>query len=72
MIKWDIYKAKAWMLRVGMDHIKDGLFAEGGEIMYETKWGTGCDNETLFRQTLARICGWNNDDIEDAVKEVLQ
>jgi hypothetical protein len=72
MIKWDIYKAKSWMLRTGMDHIRDGLFAEGGELVFEAKWGEGCDNERKFRFTLKNICEWEDEDIEEAIREAMK
>lgn len=71
-MKWDIYKAKSWMLRVGMDHIKDGLFAEGGEMLYEAKWGDGCDTEYRFRRSLQSITHWEDEDIDDAVQEIIK
>jgi hypothetical protein len=67
---WDVYKAKRWMLQVGMDHIKDGLYAEGGELVYESKWGDGCDTEKLFRESLRQICWWDKDMIDDSIKEI--
>lgn len=69
-MKWDIYKAKSWMLKCGMEHIEEGFFTEGGELVFEAKWGTGCETETYFRDTLERIVSWAEEDIDDAVKEV--
>lgn len=72
MIKWDIYKAKAWMLRTGMDHIRDGLFAEGGELVFEAKWGEGCETERKFRFAIKNACQWEDEDIEEAIKEAMK
>jgi hypothetical protein len=71
-MKWDIYKAKAWMLRTGMEHIEGGLFAEGGEMVYEAKWGDGCDTLQSFYDVLKDVCCWDDDLIEDAIKEAMQ
>ena len=71
-MKWDIYKAKDWMLKCGMDHIRDGLFGEGGAMVYAAKWGDGCDTEEQFREVLNEVCWWDKDDIDDAVREVVQ
>lgn len=70
-MKWDIYKAKAWMLRTGMEHIEGGLYAEGGELIFESKWGEGCDSKELFMDTLSNVCCWTDDEIEDVIKEVM-
>lgn len=70
-MKWDIYKAKAWMLRSGMDHIKDGLYAEGGELVYEAKWGDGGDSEENFRETIKDVLCWEDEEIDDVVKEIM-
>jgi hypothetical protein len=70
-MKWDIYKAKAWMLRSGMDHIRDGLYAEGGEMVYEAKWGDACETESNFRELLTEVLCWDTDLIDDVVKEIL-
>jgi hypothetical protein len=67
---WDIYKAKAWMLRTGMDHIRDGLSLEGGDLIYESKWGDGCHSRKQFIQTVKSICCWDDDMIEDTIKEI--
>lgn len=69
-MKWDIYKAKAWALKNGMDHIKGGLFAEGGELVYEAKWGEACDTESNFRELLAEVLCWDTELIDEAVEEV--
>ena len=41
-------KAKKFMHQVGMDHIKDGLNAEGAALIYEANWGDGCQTKELF------------------------
>jgi hypothetical protein len=69
-MKWDIYKAKAWMLQVGMDLIEGGLYAEGGAMIYESKWGNGGDSKKKFRRTIKDICWWDVEDINDAVQEI--
>lgn len=71
-MKWDIYKAKAWTLRTGMDHIRDGLYAEGGELVYEAKWGSACETEDDFKEMIAEVLCWDIDDIQNVVKEILQ
>lgn len=71
-MKWDIYKAKAWTLRNGMDHIRDGLYAEGGELVYEAKWGNACESEADFREMIAEVLCWENDMIDEVVKEIEQ
>jgi hypothetical protein len=70
-MKWDIYKAKAWAMRNGMDHIKGGLYAEGGELIYEAKWGEGCDTEASFREAIKDILCYEDEDIDDIVKEIM-
>ena len=65
---WNINKAKAWMLQTGMDHIHDGLYAEGGELVYEANWGDGCDSKDNFYRTMMEVCCWDNKLIDDAVK----
>lgn len=70
-MKWDIYKAKSWMLKAGMQHIEDGLFSEGGEMVYEAKWGDGCDTIKDFKATIKRVCCWDDEIIEEAIKEML-
>lgn len=67
-MKWDIYKSKAWMLKVGMEHIRDGLFAEGGEMVYEAKWGDACDSEKAFKKCIKTVCNWDDDLITDAIR----
>lgn len=69
-LKWDIYKAKAWMLKTGMDHIEGQLYFEGGCLIYEAKWGDGCDTEDLFREALSDICWWDEDTIDEAIAEI--
>lgn len=71
-MKWDIYKAKAWLLKAGMDHLHGGLFAEGGEMIYEAKWGDACDTEEKFKQLLIDVCCWTDEDIEIAIEELLK
>jgi hypothetical protein len=67
---WDLHKAKRWLLQVGMDHIKDGLPHEGGELIYEAKWGDGCNTEDNFRCIMKKVCCWDEDIIDDAIKEI--
>ncbi len=67
---WDIDKAKAYMFQMGMEHIESGLNEEGGELIYEAKWGDGCSSENKFATTIKRICWWENESIEKAIKEV--
>lgn len=38
-MNWNKYKTSKWLLNLGMNHIRDGLFAEGGELVYESKFG---------------------------------
>lgn len=71
-MKWDVYKAKAWMLKNGMDHIRDGLYAEGGEMVYEAKWGDGCDTPENFYDVIKDVCCWDDDMIEEVIKEITQ
>jgi hypothetical protein len=71
-MKYNIIKAKLWMENMAMDHIKDGLFAEGGELLYEAKFGTGCNTEKLFRKSIRLICCWDELDIDNAVKEAME
>jgi hypothetical protein len=54
-----------------MDHIRDGLYAEGGEFVYEAKWGDACENEKRFRKCIKTVCCWEDDLIDDAVKEAM-
>ena len=62
-MSWDTYKAKKAMLELGMDHIKDGLYAEGGELIGEVKWGDACDSEEKFIETIQDILCWDLEDI---------
>lgn len=71
-MKWSIDKAKAWMYETGMNHIRDGLFTEGGELIYEAKFSDGCHTEDAFRDAIALICGWEPDDIDEAVMSAMQ
>jgi hypothetical protein len=69
---WDIYKAKCWLVQTGLDHIKDGLFAEGGELLYEAKWGVAYLSEKNFHKALVRICCWSHEDIDFFIKEIME
>lgn len=69
-MKWDIYKAKAWMLRTGMDHIEGQLYFEGGALVYEAKWGDACDSKENFVAAMERICCWDDDAIDEAIAEI--
>ena len=71
-MNWDIYKAKNWMLAQGMNHIRAGLFTEGGEMIFESKWGDGCNTMDSFKITVKRICWWDDNAIAEAVKEVMK
>jgi hypothetical protein len=71
-MNWDIYKAKDWLMKTGMDHIKGGLYAEGGELIYESKWGEASSNRQKFIDTLKRICFWEDEDIEEAIKDIFR
>lgn len=68
-MNWNINKAKACMFKLGMDHIKDGLFVEGGELVFESRWGDGCDTDSLFKETIKNICCWDVEDIDSFMKE---
>lgn len=68
---YNIFKAKDWMLKTGMDHIEANLFAEGGELIFEAKFGDGCDTIEDFKLTLKRICYWDDDTIEEAIEEIV-
>lgn len=67
---WNINKAKVYMFDMGLDHIRDGLFVEGAELICEAKWRQGCNSESSFYETIKRICWWTSDSINDAIKEV--
>lgn len=67
-MNWDIDKAKAWMIKTGMDHIHDGLYAEGGELVYEAHWGDGCDSKENFFRVMSTVCCWDDDLIKEAIK----
>jgi hypothetical protein len=66
------FKVKDWLMQTGMDHIKDGLYAEGGELVYESKWGEASANRQKFSEALKRICFWEEEDIEKAIKDVFR
>ena len=70
-MNWDIYKAKAWTLKAGMDHIRDGLYSEGGELVYEAKWGEDCESEFAFRQMIRSVLCWNELLITDIVEKIM-
>lgn len=70
-MKWDVIKAKEWMLRIGMAHCQDGLFAEGGELIYESKWGKGCNSKNNFKESLSRICWWDEELMDAAIKKLI-
>jgi hypothetical protein len=72
MTTWDISKAKLWLLEAAIDHMRDGLFAEGGELFYEANWGDGYKNVNLFYGCMRSICCWSDDSIEDAIEEIHQ
>jgi hypothetical protein len=69
-MKWDIYKAKQWMINAGMDHIRDGLSSEGGDLIYESKWGDACDSEQKFFSALKRILWWDTDEISEEIRKI--
>jgi hypothetical protein len=71
-MKWDIYKAKTWMLKTGFEHLEEGFYAEGGEMIFEAKWGDGCDTQKKFEETIRDVLCWEDEDIAEAVKEVMQ
>lgn len=66
---WSIDKASMWMFNTGMEHIEDGLFSEGGELIYESKFGDGCFTKINFINSMKRICWWDEDSIIDVIKE---
>jgi len=70
-MKWDKYKAANWLLKVGMDHIKDGLFSEGGELIYESKFGDAPSSIEDFKYAIKRICCWDDDFIDKSIMEIL-
>jgi len=69
-MSWDIYKAKLWFVKTGMDHIKDGLYIEGGELIFESKWDAGANSIDDFKEAIKRICWWDEDMIEDTIHEI--
>ena len=57
------------MVTTGLGLIEDGVFfAEGGELIYEAKWGDGCINKKMFAATLYRVCGWDDDLVNESIK----
>lgn len=69
---WDVYKAKKALLEMGMDHIKDGLYSEGGEMIFEVKWGDACNSEEEFFEAIKSICCWDDEDITEYIERVVK
>jgi hypothetical protein len=70
-MKWDIYKAKAYMMRVAMDLIEDGMFAsEGGRLIHEAKFNGGCDSQHRFIEVIQQILEWDLETISEALEEL--
>lgn len=67
-MNWNVDKAKEWLFNTGLDHIRDSLFAEGGELVYESKWGDAFESEKKFRSLISKVLWWEKDDINQAVK----
>jgi hypothetical protein len=68
---WDKYKAQRWLLKVGMDHLHAGMFAEGGELIYESKTGDAFESREQFIDSIKRICCWDDDMIQESIQEFL-
>jgi len=62
---WYNQKAKKALLKLGMDHIRDGLFQEGGELVHEAKYGDGSKTFENLYNLLRRVCWWDDESIED-------
>ncbi len=69
-MNWDKYKTSKWLLNIGMNHIRDGLFAEGGELVYESKFGDAPNSKEEFISAIKRICNWDDEDISDAINHI--
>ncbi len=67
---WNAHNAKKWLLRTGMDHIKDGLYAEGGMLVEDALWGSDHVTRKGFRKLMKDVCWWDNDMIDDAIWEI--
>jgi hypothetical protein len=67
---WDKYKVQRWLLRVGMNHLQSDLFAEGGELIYESKFGEAAESKDKFIAAIKRICCWDDEMIEESLEEI--
>lgn len=69
--KWNVQRAQAYMIRVAMDLIEDGLFAaEGGRLLHEAKFNGGCETHHRFVEVIQKILEWDTDAIVEALDEV--
>lgn len=70
-MNWDPEKAKKYMHRVGMAHIKDDLRSEGADLIYEANFGTGCLTKESFIKTFKDVCCWEDEDLKEAAFEAM-
>jgi hypothetical protein len=71
ILGWGAEEAKEWMNKTGMEHIKDGLLIEGASLIYSANWGTGCESEDQFRQSIKTICWWDDEYIDKVLSQFL-
>lgn len=70
-MKWDPEKAKKYMHKIGMEHIKDGLKLEGADLIYESNFGEGCLTKDSFIKVFKEVCCWEDDDLIHATFEAM-
>lgn len=67
---WNPEKAKKYMQKVAIDHIRDGLKIEGAELILAS-----IDNplttKAEFIKVFKEICWWDEEDLEMAVFEAM-
>ena len=69
-MKWNVNRAKAWMLQQGFNHIEGGLPVEGAELIYQSKWGEGCLSQEQFVKTIKDNLCWDIDSIAETLTEL--
>lgn len=70
-MKWNKAKVSTWLFNTGMKHIEDGLFAEGGELIYESKFGSASESAAEFIDKIRDICEWDYEDIHETMQKIL-
>jgi len=70
MKDWNEKAAKKWLYLAAMDIISDGLYAEGGELIYYYKFNKKTISREYFIFIIKDVLSWDHDMIEDAIEEV--